>query len=65
MEKGELRKLVSLVCKKMRMNQSLEEIAKDLVEESTVIKPIYAVAEEFAPDYDIDKVFQKINIVNA
>lgn len=61
LEKGELRKLISQVCKKMKKNQSLERIAGDLVEEVSVIEPIYAVAKESAPDYDIDEIFQKIN----
>ena len=60
MKEGDLKKLVSLTCKKMRKNQSLEKIAEDLLEEAAVIEPIYRVAEQFAPEYDPAKVFEEI-----
>lgn len=48
----------------MKMNQSLEKIAEDLVEEVSVIEPLYRAAEKFAPDYDPDKVFEQIKTEN-
>lgn len=59
-EEGDLYRLVSLICKKMKMNQSLEKIAEDLLEENSVIEPLYLAAEKFAPDYDPDAVFRQI-----
>lgn len=57
---GDLKRLVSLVCKKMKKNKTLEEIAEDLEEESTVIEPFYRAAEKFAPEYDTESVFEYI-----
>lgn len=58
--KGNLQKLVTQVCKKRKLGQSLEKIAEDLVEEVSVIKPIYKTAEKFAPEYDAKLVFEQI-----
>lgn len=58
---GELRRLIVQICKKMKKHKTLEEIAEDLEEEITVIEPIYITAEEFAPDYDCDLVYERLN----
>lgn len=60
MKKGELRKLVALICKKMKKNKTLEEIAEDLEEESSTIGPLYYAAGKFAPEYDSELVFEHI-----
>lgn len=39
----------------------LEKIAEDLVEEVSVIEPIYRTAEKFAPEYDAGLVFENMN----
>lgn len=44
------------------MNQSLGKIAKDLVEEASVIELIYHTAKSFAPGYDPDKVFEQLKM---
>ena len=46
------------------MGQSLEKIAEDLVEELSVIEPIYNIAKQFAPEYDPDQVFEQVNAVS-
>ena len=51
------------VCKKMKMGQSLEKIAEDLVEDTAVIGPIYNTAEKFAPEYNPDQVFEQVNAI--
>ena len=58
---GKTETLVTQVCKKMRMAQPLEKIAEDLVEEVSVIEPIYRTAEKFAPEYDAGLVFENMN----
>ena len=60
-EDGKIETLIKLVCKKMRLAQSLEKIAEDLVEEISVIEPIYKTAEKFAPEYDARLVFENMN----
>lgn len=58
---GKIETLIALVCKKMKLAQPLEKIAGDLVEEVSVIEPIYKAAEEFAPEYDVRSVLEKMN----
>ncbi len=54
-------KLILLVCKKLRKNKTPEEIAEELEEEMEVIAPICDMLEEFAPEYDSDKVYEKLS----
>ena len=58
---GDLYRLTVQVCRKMKKNQSLEKIAEDLVEEMSVIEPIYHAAKKFVPEYDPEQVFEQIN----
>lgn len=60
---GDIHRLTVQICKKMKMGQSLEKIAEDLVEETAVIGPIYNIAEKFAPEYNPDQVFEQVNAV--
>lgn len=57
---GELRRLVIQICKKMKKNKTLAEIAEDLEEEVKVIEPFYRAAEKFAPEYDPKLVFEEM-----
>lgn len=57
---GETEKLITQVCKKMRLGQPLEKIAEDLVEDVSVIEPIYRAAEKFAPDYAPESVLEEL-----
>ena len=59
-EDGDLQRVVSLVCKKIKKNKTLEEITDDLEEEVSVIEPIYNTAKEFAPVYDPALVFEQV-----
>ena len=56
---GETKKLVSLICKKMRKNKTVKEIAEELEDEVSAIEPIYNIAKEFAPKYDPNLVFER------
>lgn len=58
--KGKLDELVTRVCRKMKLGQSLERIAEDLVEEVSVIEPIYHAAERCAPDYEPESVLHRL-----
>lgn len=58
--KGKREELITRVCKKMKLGQSLEKIADDLVEDISVIEPIYSAAERFAPDFDQEVIIQKL-----
>ena len=58
MEKGETRKLVEQICKKLRKGKTLDIIAEELEEEIEKIRYICEVAAEFAPNYECDKVYE-------
>lgn len=63
--KGKREELITRVCKKMKLGQSLEKIADDLVEDVSVIEPIYRAAERFAPDFDQEIIIQKLEDAGA
>ena len=58
---GELRRLIKQICKKMQKPLSAGEIADDLAEDDVaLVQEIMDIANEFAPDYDVDKVYGKL-----
>lgn len=58
--RGKAEKLVTQICKKMKLGQPLEKIAEDLVEEISVVQPIFTAAEKYAPGYDPQAVLQSL-----
>ena len=59
-EEGENRKLVQLVCKKMKKNYAVSEIADLLEEDEKNIQEIVDVAVKYAPDYDVDRIMEEM-----
>ena len=55
-EQGIERKLIELVCKKMRKGKSPEIIAEELEEGPEIVQKIYETASSLAPDYNFDDV---------
>ena len=51
---------VSLVCKKQIKGQSVEQIADALEETVESIAKICEVANQFAPDYDVEKICKSL-----
>lgn len=58
---GENIKLIKLICKKLCKNKTPEEISIDLEEDIEVIRKICDIADEFAPEYDSAKIYEKYN----
>ncbi len=58
--RGEDRKLIKLICRKLRKGKSIPQIADELEEEETRIKVICDAAKTFAPDYDENKVIPAV-----
>ena len=54
--RGEISKLVSIIVKKMKKNQSPETIATVLEEELDAVLSIYNIAKQYAPEYDLEKI---------
>ena len=59
-EEGKMYQLVELVCKKIVKGLSVSEIADVLEEDEDTIQRISDAAEEFAPDFDVDKIMEKL-----
>ena len=57
---GEEKKLIELICKKMKKNCSAEEIADLLEEDKAKVETIYNTALDFAPDYNIERIWKKL-----
>ena len=57
---GQLQTLISQVVRKLRKGKSVEQIADELEADIATIAPICQAAEEFAPEYDEEKVFRKL-----
>lgn len=57
---GEMKLMVSLICKKLSKGKSVNQIADELEEDVSKIKEIYDVAKDFAPEYDVKKILEKL-----
>ena len=60
LQQGEKLQLIRLVIKKLQKGNSVEEIADMLEEEPENIRKIYEIAASMAPDYDVEKIYQKL-----
>ena len=58
--KGEETKLIKMVCKKLSLGQSVEQIALDLIEDEAIVGEISSVAAKYAPDYDVEAIYMDL-----
>lgn len=59
-EEGSELKIISLVCKKLIKEKSIEIIADELEEDIEYVKRIYDVAKCYAPEYDVVKIYETL-----
>ena len=59
-QSGKQLKIVNQIIKKVKKSKTLETIASELEEEVADIKPIYEAVVADAPDYDIEKIKEKL-----
>jgi hypothetical protein len=59
-ETGSERRLVEQICKKLRKDKDIPQIADEVEEEEKLVKKICDIAAVFAPDYDAEKVFKAV-----
>ena len=59
---GEDFKLLSLVCRKLQKGKPIDLIAEELEEEPEHIEQICQVAERFAPEYDVEKIYDELYV---
>lgn len=53
--------LLSIICRKLAKNKSVETIAEELEEEDVeYIRRICDVAVKYAPEYDIEKIYEEL-----
>ena len=60
LEQGEKLQLIRQVIKKLQKGNSVEETADMLEEEPENIRKIYEIAATMVPDYDVEKIYQKL-----
>ena len=60
-EEGSDQKLISQVCRKLKKGKTPECIAEELEEELELVEKICKVAKEFAPEYDIIKIYEALH----
>ncbi len=53
--------LISLVCKKLKAGKSIKIIASEVEETVADIEPICSAAEKYAPDYDVDAIYNELH----
>ena len=61
-KEGEILKLITQIQKKIARGDSLEKIADDLIEDETVIKPIYQLVQG-NPNKTEDDIYQMLNLL--
>ena len=58
---GRTEVLISQLYRKIKKGKTLEEIAEDLEEEADKIKPIYDMVVKYLPNYEPEKILEKLN----
>ncbi len=53
--------LIELICKKLKNGKFIDVIASEVEEEADVIRPICDVAARYAPDYDVDAIYNELH----
>ncbi len=51
---------IALICKKIMRNKGIEQIAEELEEDVSSIRKIYDTAVCFAPEYDVDQIYEEL-----
>jgi hypothetical protein len=57
---GDEKRLIGMICKKLRKGKDISTIADEVEEEVDVITPIVEAAKKYAPDYDVDVIYEEL-----
>ena len=57
-EEGRKRYFIEIICKKLRKGKKIETIAEELDEDISIVEKIYEIAQNFAPEYDIEEILK-------
>lgn len=58
-EDGSMLRMIDQICKKLRKNKSIETIADEIEEDAFLVEQVAAIAKDFAPDYDAEKIYER------
>lgn len=61
-EGGDL-KLIMQICRKLKKQKAVATIAEELEEDIETVENICKVAEKFAPDYDVERIYEELHTV--
>ena len=59
-EKGENRRLINLICKKLSRGMDIPAIAREVEEPEERVSKICEIASKYAPDYDVEAILKKM-----
>lgn len=59
---GELHTLISQITTKIKKGKSVEAIADELEQDVDYVRSIYDASQQFAPDYDRQKILDAIRV---
>lgn len=57
--------LISLICRKLQKGKPVDVIADELEDEPEHIERICQIAERFAPEYDVEKIYDELQSVSV
>lgn len=58
--RGAERKIIDLICKKLRRGEDVEQIAYEVEEDIVRVQMICNIADKYAPDYDVKKIVEEV-----
>ena len=59
-EEGDIRRLLSLIRKKVQKGKSIDQIADELEEDVETIQPLYEIVLHYAPDYNMSDILDEV-----
>lgn len=59
-KEGKIETQVFLICRKLQKGHNISQIAEALEMKKSEIRPIYKIAQKYAPDYDPEAVFTEV-----
>lgn len=59
-EMGKNKTIISQICKKLKKNYTISQIADELEETEEEIERLCKVAEKYAPEYDVEKICREL-----
>ena len=57
-------KLISQICRKLQKGKNIDTIAEELEENREIIAKICETAKAFAPEYNVQKIYDTLDTIN-